>query len=85
MATAATIGTVAIPNMDKGGYNRPLFLGSIAAAEGVEERLVRRALLDATVMASFAVEEFSPYSIGRLEQDAFSARRETFRAMLTVD
>lgn len=31
VATAATIGTVAIPNMDKGGYNRPLFLGSIAA------------------------------------------------------
>ena len=31
IATAATIGTVAIPNMDAGGYNRPLFLGSIAA------------------------------------------------------
>lgn len=31
IATAATIGTVAIPNMDSGGYNRPLFLGSIAA------------------------------------------------------
>lgn len=31
LATAATISTVAIPNMDKGGYNRPLFLGSIAA------------------------------------------------------
>lgn len=31
IATAATIGTVAIPNMDPGGYNRPLFLGSIAA------------------------------------------------------
>lgn len=31
LATAATIGTVAIPNMDKGGYHRPLFLGSIAA------------------------------------------------------
>ncbi|MFN8757847.1 MAG: TRAP transporter large permease, partial [Tagaea sp.] len=31
VATAATIGTVANPNMDKGGYNRPLFLGSIAA------------------------------------------------------
>lgn len=31
VATAATIGTVAIPNMDKGGYNRPLFVGSIAA------------------------------------------------------
>lgn len=31
VATAATIGTVAIPNMDKGGYNRPLFLGTIAA------------------------------------------------------
>lgn len=60
-------------------------LGSIAAAEVVEERSVRRALLDATVMASFAVEEFSPYSIGRLEQDAFFARREAFRAMLTVE
>jgi C4-dicarboxylate transporter DctM subunit len=31
IATAATISTVAIPNMDEGGYNRPLFLGSIAA------------------------------------------------------
>lgn len=31
LATAATIGTVAIPNMDKGGYDRSLFLGSIAA------------------------------------------------------
>lgn len=31
LATSATIGIVAIPNMDKGRYNRPLFLGSIAA------------------------------------------------------
>lgn len=31
LATAATIGTVAVPNMDRWGYNRPLFLGSIAA------------------------------------------------------
>jgi tripartite ATP-independent transporter DctM subunit len=31
VATAATIGTVAIPNMDRGGYSRKLFLGSIAA------------------------------------------------------
>lgn len=31
VATAATISTVAIPNMDREGYNRPLFLGSIAA------------------------------------------------------
>lgn len=31
VATAATIGTVALPQMDRGGYNRPLFLGSIAA------------------------------------------------------
>jgi len=31
LATAATIGTVAVPNMERGGYNRPLFLGSIAA------------------------------------------------------
>ncbi len=31
VATAATIGTVAIPNMKKGGYNPQLFLGSIAA------------------------------------------------------
>jgi C4-dicarboxylate transporter DctM subunit len=31
VATAATIGTVAIPNMKKGGYNQPLFLGTIAA------------------------------------------------------
>ncbi len=31
VATAATIGTVALPQMDKGGYYRPLFLGSIVA------------------------------------------------------
>lgn len=31
VATAATIGTVAIPNMARGGYSPPLFLGSIAA------------------------------------------------------
>ncbi|MCR9136672.1 MAG: TRAP transporter large permease [Alphaproteobacteria bacterium] len=31
LATAATISTVAIPNMEKGGYDPPLFLGSIAA------------------------------------------------------
>jgi len=31
VATAATIGTVALPNMVKGGYNPPLFLGTIAA------------------------------------------------------
>ncbi|MEO8544881.1 MAG: TRAP transporter large permease [Burkholderiaceae bacterium] len=31
IATAATIGTVSIPNMDRFGYNPSLFLGSIAA------------------------------------------------------
>ncbi|MBP0617416.1 TRAP transporter large permease [Jiella mangrovi] len=31
VATAATIGTVAIPQMKAGGYSPPLFLGSIAA------------------------------------------------------
>lgn len=31
IATAATIGTVSIPNMRKRGYSPPLFLGSIAA------------------------------------------------------
>lgn len=31
IATAATIGTVAIPEMEKGGYNKPLFLGTLAA------------------------------------------------------
>lgn len=31
VATAATIGTVAMPNMDRYGYGRSLFLGSIAA------------------------------------------------------
>lgn len=31
VATAATIGTTAMPQMDKYGYGRPLFLGSLAA------------------------------------------------------
>jgi tripartite ATP-independent transporter DctM subunit len=31
IATAATIGTVAIPEMEKGGYNKQLFLGTLAA------------------------------------------------------
>ena len=31
IATAATIGTVAIPQMTKGGYNKQLFLGTLAA------------------------------------------------------
>lgn len=31
IATAATIGTISIPNMDRYGYNRPMFLGTIAA------------------------------------------------------
>lgn len=31
VATAATIATVATPHIKKGGYNTPLFLGSIAA------------------------------------------------------
>lgn len=31
VATAATIGTVAIPEIRKRGYNEPLFLGSVAA------------------------------------------------------
>jgi tripartite ATP-independent transporter DctM subunit len=31
VATAATIGTIAMPNMDRHGYSRPLFLGSLAA------------------------------------------------------
>ncbi len=31
IATAATIGTVAIPQMEKGSYNKRLFLGTLAA------------------------------------------------------
>lgn len=31
IATAATIGTISIPNMDRYGYDRPMFLGTIAA------------------------------------------------------
>jgi len=31
IATAATIGTVSIPNMDRYGYDRKMFLGTIAA------------------------------------------------------
>lgn len=31
VATAATVGTVAIPQIEKRGYNEPLFLGSLAA------------------------------------------------------
>jgi C4-dicarboxylate transporter DctM subunit len=31
IATAATIGTVSIPNMDRYGYDRQMFLGTIAA------------------------------------------------------
>ena len=31
VATAATIGTIAIPQIEKRGYNEPLFLGTIAA------------------------------------------------------
>ena len=31
VATAATVGTVAIPEIEKRGYNGPLFLGTIAA------------------------------------------------------
>ncbi|MBO9512712.1 MAG: TRAP transporter large permease [Variovorax sp.] len=31
IATAATIGTVSIPNMQRFGYNPPMFLGTIAA------------------------------------------------------
>ena len=31
VATAATVGTVAIPQIKRYGYNEPLFLGSIAA------------------------------------------------------
>jgi len=30
-ATAATIGTLAIPNIERGGYHTPTFLGSLAA------------------------------------------------------
>lgn len=31
IATAATVGTVAIPQARKGGYNERLFLGTLAA------------------------------------------------------
>lgn len=31
VATAATVGTVALPQMERHGYNPPLFLGSLAA------------------------------------------------------
>jgi len=31
VATAATIGTVAVPQIEKRGYNEPLFLGTVAA------------------------------------------------------
>ncbi len=31
IATAATVGTVAVPEMERGKYNKPLFLGTLAA------------------------------------------------------
>ena len=31
VATAATVGTVAVPQIEKRGYNEPLFLGTVAA------------------------------------------------------
>jgi len=31
VATAATVGTVALPQLERRGYNEPLFLGSLAA------------------------------------------------------
>ena len=60
-ATAATIGTVAIPQFEKRGYNRPLALGSLAAGGTLGvlippsiNMLVFAALTDTSVGALFA-------------------------------
>jgi sugar/nucleoside kinase (ribokinase family) len=60
------------------------FMGSLARAERVDEAAFRRAIVYGSVMASFAVEEFSLNRLFRLTQDEIDSRYKTFQEMMRL-
>jgi sugar/nucleoside kinase (ribokinase family) len=60
------------------------FMGALARAGAVEGAALRRAIVYGSVMASFAVEDFSLNRLARLEGPEIEARYRTFREMMHV-
>jgi sugar/nucleoside kinase (ribokinase family) len=60
------------------------FMGALARAGGVEGPALRRAIVYGSVMASFAVEDFSLNRLARVEADEIEARYRAFREMMHV-
>jgi sugar/nucleoside kinase (ribokinase family) len=61
------------------------FMGSLARAGRVDEAALRRAIVYGSVMASFAVEEFSLNRLFRLTQDEIDSRYKTFQEMMRLE
>lgn len=58
------------------------FMGSIVSAGSLERSSLGSALLDGTVLGSFAVEAFSVDGICRLEKEAIDSRRAELESMI---
>lgn len=61
------------------------FMGTLARAGTVDEPALRRAIVYGSVMASFAVEDFSLDRLRRLRHEEIEARYHAFREMMRVE
>lgn len=60
------------------------FLGALARGGRVDERSIRKAMVYGSVVASFAVEDFSLARLARVRTKDVEARARHFRAMMTA-
>jgi sugar/nucleoside kinase (ribokinase family) len=59
-------------------------LGSLAASRDFEQRSLRRAVAVGTVVASFAVEDFGPKALERVDLDSIKRRYDLIRSFAEV-
>jgi sugar/nucleoside kinase (ribokinase family) len=61
------------------------FMGYLASRSALDRDTMRRAVVYGSVMASFAVEDFSLNRLRRLTQDEIAERCSAFRELMRVD
>jgi sugar/nucleoside kinase (ribokinase family) len=61
------------------------FMGYLARAGAVDDAALRRAIVYGSVLASFAVEDFSLNRLARLDDKEIEARYRTFQEMMRIE
>jgi sugar/nucleoside kinase (ribokinase family) len=61
------------------------FMGYLARAGAVDDAALRRAIVYGSVLASFAVEDFSLNRLARLDEKEIEARYRTFQEMMRIE